>query len=930
MARVDIGLLFVARDRLTAPLRRMGAQFDRTQRKAIKLKASIKSIDLVIGAIIIRKIIGVTSAFVRMGAEMESLRFRLGVFERSAEGADRVFGELLSTFRDVPFDLKTIGDGFVRLRSAGLDPLDGSLKAIIDGVAAFGGGSQELNRTIIGIQQIAGKGVVSMEELRQQIGEAMPFAMRVMADQMDISVTKLISLVEKGELGAREGILALVQGLDSVVGGVAEGMVNTMGGAFEQLVKVVQESAAKIFNDFQVGDVVVLLLRELTVEIQDFVNNLDPQSVRDFVFGIKDIAIQGVKVIKWIAEFTGTMGGMIADIVGFLGADLSVLIAGGVVGFLMFGPPGALIALAGIATVGIVREVKKMNKDISATLNGGAAGEGGGGGGGGGWGDAIVHQGETALKGVQETGKLLTGATSEENKLLADIAAKRKAVFEKIGTLSSGAGISVQSQKQVSKLNTSIDSIITKLQGAGELPFLQQIERMGQIASKAAKAFDEDAEKLGKLRAELDQIRGTGDAAAIAQAEKDLKRAVREVMDARALVSRQQGLVAQLLTKNLDEAAKKVSDTLNKLTNDINKRVAKFSGDVFGDAEQRAEINAFADEKIKKLNDELATAQAIADVDGSRTAVIGEINAQLAIANKLRADELARVTQVTAARKALLAIEERNTLAQSSRELAGDLRNLSDLTNPIQAAFTPEVVGRVREMREELQGQTEALELRIAQMREAAAVEGGLTDAQSRQIALMQERIGVLGQLSAATTETALLAKKLWESVADTLQTGIADTLVSVVEGHKSAKEIINDMFRSITKAAADYLAQLIVIKAIEGGLGGGFGGGAGLFGGFFAKGGAFRGNIKAFAGGDIVKGPTMFGLAGEAGTEAIMPLTRVGGKLGVQSTGGGGDTTNLSVTAIDTQSGAKFLLDNLHTIQGGIQQQRALNGTGR
>jgi len=33
-------------------------------------------------------------------------------------------------------------------------------------------------------------------------------------------------------------------------------------------------------------------------------------------------------------------------------------------------------------------------------------------------------------------------------------------------------------------------------------------------------------------------------------------------------------------------------------------------------------------------------------------------------------------------------------------------------------------------------------------------------------------------------------------------------------------------------------------------------------------------------------------GLMGEAGAEAIMPLTRIGGDLGVKATGGGGDTT--------------------------------------
>lgn len=66
-----------------------------------------------------------------------------------------------------------------------------------------------------------------------------------------------------------------------------------------------------------------------------------------------------------------------------------------------------------------------------------------------------------------------------------------------------------------------------------------------------------------------------------------------------------------------------------------------------------------------------------------------------------------------------------------------------------------------------------------------------------------------------------------------------------------------------------------------------------------FANGGAFsQGKVMPFAKGGIVGSPTYFnmaggtGLMGEAGPEAIMPLTRgANGKLGVQAAGGGGST---------------------------------------
>jgi phage-related minor tail protein len=78
-------------------------------------------------------------------------------------------------------------------------------------------------------------------------------------------------------------------------------------------------------------------------------------------------------------------------------------------------------------------------------------------------------------------------------------------------------------------------------------------------------------------------------------------------------------------------------------------------------------------------------------------------------------------------------------------------------------------------------------------------------------------------------------------------------------------------------------------------------------FGSFFKDGGAFGPGVQYFANGDVFDSPTAFGFGGgkmgvmgEAGPEAVLPLTRIGGKLGVQSTGGGSTyapTININIS---------------------------------
>lgn len=77
-----------------------------------------------------------------------------------------------------------------------------------------------------------------------------------------------------------------------------------------------------------------------------------------------------------------------------------------------------------------------------------------------------------------------------------------------------------------------------------------------------------------------------------------------------------------------------------------------------------------------------------------------------------------------------------------------------------------------------------------------------------------------------------------------------------------------------------------------------------------YALGGAFtQGRVMPFAKGGVVTSPTTFpmrgatGLMGEAGPEAIMPLTRsADGRLGVQAQGGGTVNVTMNITTPDVQ----------------------------
>jgi lambda family phage tail tape measure protein len=98
-----------------------------------------------------------------------------------------------------------------------------------------------------------------------------------------------------------------------------------------------------------------------------------------------------------------------------------------------------------------------------------------------------------------------------------------------------------------------------------------------------------------------------------------------------------------------------------------------------------------------------------------------------------------------------------------------------------------------------------------------------------------------------------------------------------------------------------------------------------------FADGAAFSGGkVTPFANGGVVNGPTLFpmangaGLMGEAGPEAVMPLSRTSsGKLGVKAEVGREQVTNnyYSISAVDAKSVAQLFAENRMTMLGSIRQ---------
>jgi len=311
--------------------------------------------------------------------------------------------------------------------------------------------------------------------------------------------------------------------------------------------------------------------------------------------------------------------------------------------------------------------------------------------------------------------------------------------------------------------------------------------------------------------------------------------------------------------------------------------------------------------QTKAINDEIA-------VRKLRNRLALEGVAPEIIEGEIRVFELTR--QITETTKALDGALEKllpAKLQNTNESYAAAVAYLAEL----------EVLGQLTPAQEELRKKLqEILDLRKALQ---DATPGAVQDAKgaaAKQVQTPVEKIeGRIGELKKELAELTNLGN-IAISVADGIGNAFGNAFKGLIDGSMTAREALSSFFKDVASMFLDMAAQIIakqmtmiILQTILKALGAVTGGGGkisdlnapasinnplgnlGNVGGAYAKGGVFGNGISKFASGGIVGSPTLFkfanggttqtGLMGEAGPEAIMPLSRgAGGKLGVNASG--------------------------------------------
>ncbi|MFE1573735.1 tape measure protein [Comamonas odontotermitis] len=219
-----------AADMAAARIRQLGTDHTKTATSTSELGSRISGLTSLLG-----QMGGALSAafsfreLVRAAADMEQLRSGLEAVWRDSQQAGKDLDFVRTVASRSGADVREAGKAWLGLAAATKgtavegEPTRRVFESVATAMGKAGKSSAETSNALLALQQMASKGTIQMEELRGQLGEALPGALQATAKGLGLTTKELIDMVEAGGLTATDLFPALAKGLDELYGGAQKG-----------------------------------------------------------------------------------------------------------------------------------------------------------------------------------------------------------------------------------------------------------------------------------------------------------------------------------------------------------------------------------------------------------------------------------------------------------------------------------------------------------------------------------------------------------------------------------------------------------------------------------------------------------------------------------------------------------------------------------
>lgn len=204
--------------------------------------------------------------------EFDSLNRTLRAITGSAQAAAAEIGYITGTANRLGLELGSASKAYAQFMAVTKGTaLEGQkarevFEAVAGSMAVLGKSSADTDGAMLALSQMVSKGVVSMEELRQQLAERLPGAMQAAARGAGLTEAELIKMVESGQVLAEDLLPAMATHLKALYN--TSGSIEGYSASWNRMTSAIKESAGQLGQMDAVADVAKATMWTLTKVVQ--------------------------------------------------------------------------------------------------------------------------------------------------------------------------------------------------------------------------------------------------------------------------------------------------------------------------------------------------------------------------------------------------------------------------------------------------------------------------------------------------------------------------------------------------------------------------------------------------------------------------------------------------------------------------------------
>lgn len=277
------------------------SEVDGFQAAILRARTAVLSLGVAISAFKIGK------GLVEAGVQMEAMRSRMVAATGDAAVAADALSYVAAEADRLGLDIQTASNGFAGFAASALragltlQQTKDIFTGVTEAAVSMRLPTEQVNLVFKALEQMAGKGTVAMEELRGQLGDALPGAFEIAAKAMGKTTAEFSKMVGNGEVMAADFLPRFGEAVRRELGGSVEEASQGAQAAFNRLSNAFFQMQTQIASSGLL-DVVVKSVNSLTVAISD----------PELAAGLGTIISGLAKIAEFALKAAGAIGNVIS------------------------------------------------------------------------------------------------------------------------------------------------------------------------------------------------------------------------------------------------------------------------------------------------------------------------------------------------------------------------------------------------------------------------------------------------------------------------------------------------------------------------------------------------------------------------------------------------------------------------------------------